>query len=181
MQSLRAKRVNIVSVNLNCIILIWDPYCHTKDCEKICALPVAFDCRLSYPFSSFLTKLFLLPTERKNKIRKSISTNAFVVCRPTRQWDRILYFYQKLLGLICTKLISPAPQPQPFHWILLLRSLYCTRLKIMGHPKAVLEIKKNSRFSLFNAWLPIGKPLRLNAGRAEMQSHDIGASVSHSF
>ena len=51
----------------------------------------------------------------------------------------------------------------------------------MGHPKAVLEIKKNSRFSLFNAWLPIGKRLRLNAGRAEMQSHDIGASVSHSF
>ena len=70
-------------------------------------------------------KLLLLPTERSNKtVRKgkffdqcvvcwltvgqrigSVSTNASVVCRPTRwptcwpttrRWDRILYLYQKL-------------------------------------------------------------------------------------
>ena len=49
---------------------------------------------LPITFSSFLMKLFLLPTERNNKILKSkyfdqrvcsVSTDASVVCRPTRR------------------------------------------------------------------------------------------------
>ena len=59
---------------------------------------------LAFMFSSFLMTLFLLPAERCNKIRvkkgkffdecvSSVSADVSVVCRPTRQWDRILYLY----------------------------------------------------------------------------------------
>ena len=65
---------------------------------------------LAFMFSSFLMTLFLLPTERRNKIRVrkgkffdecvgSVSADVSVVNRPTRwltclptcRWDRILY------------------------------------------------------------------------------------------
>ena len=68
---------------------------------------------LAFMFSSFLMTLFLLPTERRNKIRVRKGKffdecvgrrvgSVSVVCRPTRwptclptrRWDRILYLYR---------------------------------------------------------------------------------------
>ena len=73
---------------------------------------------LAFMFSSFLMTLFLLPTERRNKIRVKKGKffdecvgrrvgSVSVVCRPmrwptclpTHRWDRILYLYLQFVFL----------------------------------------------------------------------------------